>query len=99
LERIGTFDERLHGLADWDMWLRALTTGAQLGACPDPLIAYRRHAGAMTSDAEKMLGDFELLREKHRALAENAGVAFGSTWLTGWEGARDTREKKRLRPV
>jgi len=99
LERVGLFDERFWGMEDWDLWLRAVAGGASVGACPETLLAYRRHDIRTSTDEAKMWGDFERLRDKHGSLADRAGVEFGAAWLADWRGARDIAEKRRLRPA
>ncbi len=42
LRRLGGFDESLHHIADWDLWIR-LTEAGRGAACPEALVAYVVH--------------------------------------------------------
>jgi glycosyltransferase involved in cell wall biosynthesis len=97
LDRIGSFDERLPPLEDWDMWIRAAAAdSAQV--CPEPLIAYRFHPqNLMTTASERITSSFDLLAAKHQAAAEAAGVEFGAVWFARWVAARDLAAGHRLR--
>ena len=46
LRRLGGFDESLHHIADWDLWIR-LTEAGRPAACPEPLVAYMVHDANM----------------------------------------------------
>lgn len=97
LQRIGLFDERLPPLEDWDLWLRALQEGTA-SACREPLVAYRWHAqNAMVTDAARIVGQLELLQEKHQALAAGVGVELGASWLEYWTAGRDLVSGRRLK--
>jgi glycosyltransferase involved in cell wall biosynthesis len=97
LARIGRFDERLSGLADWDLWIRAARVG-RAGACAEPLVAYRNHpTRMMVTDAAEIMAEFELLREKHAQAAMAAGMEFGATWLGRWTAACNLAAGHRLK--
>lgn len=49
-ERLGSFDPRLQVSTDIEMWLRILSQ-YDLGFVPEPLCAYRHHAGSLTGVA------------------------------------------------
>ncbi len=96
LQRIGTFDQRLPPLEDWDLWIRAAAEGTA-AACDEVLIAYRFHPqNLMTTAAERITRSFELLAEKHREAAAAAGVEFGQNWFARWDAARDLAAGHRL---
>jgi glycosyltransferase involved in cell wall biosynthesis len=97
LDRVGGFDESFSAMADWDLWIRLSRIGAGAWS-PEPLLAYRRHAGSMTvAKADEVIGEFERLREKHRAEAAAAGVEFGSGFVPAWLASRDAAEGRRLK--
>ena len=56
-ERIGGFDERLGGAADWDFWLRLARAGVRWACVDRALAEYRLRPDAMHVDASRMLGD------------------------------------------
>src|SRR3954471_24372487 len=65
LRRLGGFDESLHHIADWDLWIR-LTEAGQPAACPEPLLAYVVHDANMHRTAiDRAMREGRLLRAKH----------------------------------
>jgi glycosyltransferase involved in cell wall biosynthesis len=65
LESVGGFDERLHHLADWDLWIR-LTEAGRPAACAEPLVAYVVHPGSMHLAAiDSAAVELRHLRTKH----------------------------------
>ena len=65
LRRLGGFDESLHHIADWDLWIR-LTEAGRPAACPEPLVAYVVHETNMHRTAIASAGrEGRLLRAKH----------------------------------
>jgi glycosyltransferase involved in cell wall biosynthesis len=62
----GGFDAELRHLADWDLWLR-LARREEPSYVPEPLVAYRIHAGQATMDTAGMMAEAEVLRERHGA--------------------------------
>jgi glycosyltransferase involved in cell wall biosynthesis len=54
-EAIGGFDESLRCAEDWDLWLRLILAGARVGLVDEPLSHYRRRAGSLSSDQQKLL--------------------------------------------
>lgn len=67
VRRLGGFDERLHHIADWDLWIR-LTEAGRPAACPEPLVAYVVHDANMHSTAiDAAPREGRLLRTKYAA--------------------------------
>ena len=65
LRRLGGFDESLHHIADWDLWIR-LTEAGRPAACPEPLVAYVVHETNMHRTAiDSAMREGRLLRAKH----------------------------------
>jgi glycosyltransferase involved in cell wall biosynthesis len=65
LRRLGGFDESLHHIADWDMWIR-LTEAGRPAACHEPLVAYIVHETNMHRAAiDEAAREGPLLRAKH----------------------------------
>jgi glycosyltransferase involved in cell wall biosynthesis len=52
---VGGFNQKHAGAEDWDLWLRLCAHGARFAHCPEPLIQYRLHLGAVSRGALKML--------------------------------------------
>jgi len=68
-EKIGTFDETLNAMEEYEYSLRCLKAGLQLGYCPKVLAYYRRHPEQKVrtlSDREKMT-ERVMVRNKYRA--------------------------------
>jgi glycosyltransferase involved in cell wall biosynthesis len=67
VRRLGGFDERLHHIADWDLWIR-LTEAGRPAACPEPLVAYVVHDANMHRTViDSAASEGRLLRTKHAA--------------------------------
>jgi len=65
VRRLGGFDESLHHIADWDMWIR-LTEAGRPAACPEPLVAYVVHEANMHRTAiDSAMREGPLVRAKH----------------------------------
>jgi glycosyltransferase involved in cell wall biosynthesis len=65
LRRLGGFDESLHHIADWDLWIR-LTEAGRPAASPEPLVAYVVHETNMHRTAiDSAAREGRLLRAKH----------------------------------
>ena len=65
LRRLGGFDESLHHIADWDLWIRLAEAGRP-AACPEPLVAYIVHESNMHRTAiDTAMREGRLLRAKH----------------------------------
>jgi glycosyltransferase involved in cell wall biosynthesis len=93
----GGFDERLHQLADWDMWLRLLDAGPA-ASCDEPLLAYVYHPQSMLiTDTGDLVREFDYLAEKHRGLSERYGVEFDRPGLAQWMAWGASRSGRRLR--
>jgi glycosyltransferase involved in cell wall biosynthesis len=54
VKEVGLFDEALHAVEDWDMWIRLSENYIFVGV-PDALVKYRRHENNMTKDPERMI--------------------------------------------
>lgn len=50
---VGSFDEQLTSLEDWDLWIRVSSRHQMLGIA-EPLVRYRLYPGSMSTDAARM---------------------------------------------
>jgi glycosyltransferase involved in cell wall biosynthesis len=68
LRSVGGFDETLHQLADWDLWIR-LAEAAPGAPVDEVMVGYVQHPGSMllTHD-EWVFTEFNRFRDKHRKL-------------------------------
>lgn len=81
VREVGAFDDRLHSMADWDLWIRLARSGRAV-ACTEYHLAYLEHAGSMrTGDIDAKRREFELLATKNRDACAVAGVRFGGASL------------------
>lgn len=62
-ENLGSFDEKLSALEDWDLWLRAAIKGFNFRTLDIVGVKYRRHKDAMTLDIKRMLDNSILFKE------------------------------------
>ena len=82
LRRLGGFDESLHHIADWDLWIR-LTEAGRPAACPEPLVAYVVHESNMhTTAIATAAREGRLLRAKHAHSSLPGG--FDPVVFRGW---------------
>jgi glycosyltransferase involved in cell wall biosynthesis len=95
VRRLGGFDERLHQLADWDLWVRlALAAGA--AAATEVLVAYTMHAGSMLlTDRREVFPEMDYLVEKHKAASESYGVEFDCALFARWVARGQRRAGRR----
>jgi glycosyltransferase involved in cell wall biosynthesis len=70
---IGGFDAQLPAGQDWDLWIR-LASAAPVTTVCRPLVAYRRHAGSMSCNADRLRLTTNLIGEKYRREREALGV-------------------------
>ena len=61
---VGGFDESVDFADDWDCWLRLIFAGAQLGLVDEPLVRYRVHDRAMSSDRIRDLAGMKQVLER-----------------------------------
>ena len=74
-ESVGLFDESLHAVEDWDMWIRLSEHQPFIGL-PQALVKYRRHESNMSRDPERMIkATAQLMEKQYGAAAGNV-----STW-------------------
>ena len=96
LEEVGTFEESLDSVEDYDLWLRIARVSG-IAVLPEPLMCYRRWPGQMSGDRTRMLRCEE--RVLHRALARHPELRHPAARVrrrfarlhdqSGWEYLRD----------
>jgi len=95
----GGFDESLHQLTGWDLWIK-LTRAGKPAACEEVLLAYVQHRAAMLiSEARReLLREFQILADRHGDLGRELGVnAFDRPGLVAWMAWGDSRAGRRFR--
>ena len=96
---LGGFDEDLHQLTGWDLWIK-LTREGRPAACDEVLLAYVQHPAAMLLSERKreLLREFDLLADRYDALGREMGVnAFDRPGLVAWIAWGDSRAGRRFR--
>jgi glycosyltransferase involved in cell wall biosynthesis len=74
LDAVGPLDEQFAHLDDWDLWIR-VAQRTRIAAVADGLVGYRYHGrNRSLLEADVLAREFDLLAEKHRALASGLGV-------------------------
>jgi glycosyltransferase involved in cell wall biosynthesis len=48
-EAVGGFDTSIGYTTDWDLWIRLILTGSEVGFVPEPLAEYRLHEASMSA--------------------------------------------------
>jgi glycosyltransferase involved in cell wall biosynthesis len=64
LAEAGGFDEELHILADWDLWLRLVRRGPP-ALVSRPLVGYRVHPGNMSLDADAFMRELHVVEQRY----------------------------------
>lgn len=64
LDRVGVFDEALHGCDDLDLWLR-ISRHQKFKGIPEVLVLYRMHGGGLSSNELHMFRDRLKVLHKH----------------------------------
>jgi glycosyltransferase involved in cell wall biosynthesis len=87
VRELGGFDEDLHQLGDWDLWIRLALAGAAANV-DDVLVGLVAHRQSMLLvDRRDVFLEFERLSEKHRDEATRAGhgpdPALFARWAAG----------------
>ena len=85
---VGGVDATLHHLGDWDLWLR-LARATPAAAAPDPLVAYRLHAGNQTLGVSGIVDEARTLARRHRADVDWVAL---HRWV-GWSALRAGRRR------
>jgi glycosyltransferase involved in cell wall biosynthesis len=95
LRELGGFDEELHQLADWDLWIRLALAGP--AACvPDVLVGLVVHEQSMLLvDRRDVFVEFERLRTKHREAAARVGHGPDPALFARWVAAGHVRAGRR----
>jgi glycosyltransferase involved in cell wall biosynthesis len=97
LRRLGGFDEALHQLADWDLWLR-LALAARPARCNEVLVGYLEHRGNMLlEDRTDVMAEFDYLVAKHRSANRAYDVEFDRAAFSRWVAGGHRRAGRRLR--
>jgi glycosyltransferase involved in cell wall biosynthesis len=95
VRRLGGFDESLHQLADWDLWIR-LALVAPAAAVPELLVGYVMQPQSMLlADRRDVFPEFERLVEKHRDAAARLGAAPDPVRFARWVALGHLRAGRR----
>jgi cellulose synthase/poly-beta-1,6-N-acetylglucosamine synthase-like glycosyltransferase len=74
-DRLGGFDATLRGSEDYDLWLRAASSGYRIAFNPKALGGYRRRADSVSADELRMLDAIVIPLERVRqAYASDAAI-------------------------
>lgn len=93
---LGGFDEQLHQLADWDLWIRLAWAGS-VAACEETLVAYVEHPDNMLlTDERDVTRELVYLERKHRAMREEQGVDLDRVTFAHWVAWGHLRSRRRL---
>lgn len=107
LDTIGDFDEGLRAAENWDLWIR-ISREYKVDFVDLPLVRYRKHAGGISRDTERMreaaqrvmekhLGGAEApLDEDHREIHAEAWANFYYRWAIERFAVGDYRRTRRL---
>ena len=99
VRRLGGFDEELFQLADWDLWIRLAST-TKGAVCHETLVACVAHPGNMLLvDQRDVFKEFDYLVQKHRLVAESAGVALDQALFSRWVAGGHVRAGRRMAAV
>jgi glycosyltransferase involved in cell wall biosynthesis len=91
VRRVGSFDEQLESLADWDLWIRLVAAGPA-ALCRSYLCGYTVHPDGMhLRSPRRMRTEIAYLRRKHGALAREQGVTAAGSPFQLWLASRYRR--------
>jgi glycosyltransferase involved in cell wall biosynthesis len=94
---LGGFDERLHQLTDWDLWIRLAWAG-RAAACTEVVVGCIEHSRSMLLTSEPdVFREFDYVERKHCAARERAGVEIDRPLFTRWVALGHRRAGRRLR--
>jgi glycosyltransferase involved in cell wall biosynthesis len=95
LRDVGGFDEQMHLVADWDLWIR-LSAAGRSACCEEILVAYVMHPGNMvTGDDTGWEAEFALLVAKHRDRAREHGQHVDGLAFQRWVASGRWRAGRR----
>ena len=95
LESIGGFDEELHQLADWDLWIR-LAQAAPAAVADDVLVALVVHEQSMLLvDRRDVFLELDRLAAKHQRAAVAEGTSVDRARFSRWVAAGHQRAGRR----
>jgi glycosyltransferase involved in cell wall biosynthesis len=110
LEEVGRFNTELEASEDYELWLRIVARGHEAVRVPGLLAVYRKAAGSVSTDEQRMLGGMaralRLAREeeipaeaKERARARAERIEAELVARRGAPGLRATAIRARIRAV
>jgi glycosyltransferase involved in cell wall biosynthesis len=94
VRRLGGFDPAFQMVADWDLWIR-LGLAAPLVAVDRPLLAYRVHAGGMSSRHDRTYDELRALEAKYADERAARGVEMNWPRIELWLADRLQRSGDR----
>jgi glycosyltransferase involved in cell wall biosynthesis len=87
----GGFDEQLHELADWDLWI-GVGTRTQAARCSEPLVAYVEHDENMLfRDRPDLRRELDYLAVKHAETLAAYGTTIDRRRVISWAGNQRRR--------
>jgi len=99
LRGLGGFDERLHQLADWDLWIRLAAAGRP-AACPALLVAYTEHSHNMLVQSSHLLiEELDYIESKHRTLSARTSSRIDRRAIWRWIAWAQRRAGRRRAAV
>jgi glycosyltransferase involved in cell wall biosynthesis len=95
VRRVGSFDEDLAQLADWDLWIRLALDG-RAAACREVLVAYTIHDENMLLTARRDVSpEFDRLAGKFAGAATSHGVELDRARFARWVAMGHRRAGRR----
>jgi hypothetical protein len=99
VRQLGSFDERLYQLTDWDLWIR-LSQAGRGAACPEVLVGCIEHRRSMLLTSEDdVFVEFDYVERKHRQEREAAHVRIDRRVFSRWVALGHRRAGRRLPAV
>ncbi len=98
VRQVGSFDQALSNLADYDLWIR-LALAAPLAVVNRPLVGYRVHASGMAHNVHRSEKELDYIEQKYRTARHDRGIPLQREPFLWYFGALCLRQGNRIQAM